>query len=40
MRRVYGPDLMLAVCALAAERGWSSYLTAAVQARPSSSQSD
>jgi N-acetylglucosaminyldiphosphoundecaprenol N-acetyl-beta-D-mannosaminyltransferase len=26
MRRVYGPDLMLAVCALAAERGWSSYL--------------
>jgi N-acetylglucosaminyldiphosphoundecaprenol N-acetyl-beta-D-mannosaminyltransferase len=26
MRRVYGPDLMLAVCALAAERGWSSFL--------------
>jgi N-acetylglucosaminyldiphosphoundecaprenol N-acetyl-beta-D-mannosaminyltransferase len=25
MRRVYGPDLMLALCALAAERGWSSY---------------
>jgi N-acetylglucosaminyldiphosphoundecaprenol N-acetyl-beta-D-mannosaminyltransferase len=25
MQRVYGPDLMLAVCALAAERGWSSY---------------
>jgi N-acetylglucosaminyldiphosphoundecaprenol N-acetyl-beta-D-mannosaminyltransferase len=25
MRRVYGPDLMLVICALAAERGWSSY---------------
>ena len=25
MRRVYGPDLMLEVCALAAERGWSSF---------------
>jgi N-acetylglucosaminyldiphosphoundecaprenol N-acetyl-beta-D-mannosaminyltransferase len=25
MRRVYGPDLMLALCELAAERGWSSY---------------
>jgi len=25
MRRVYGPDLMLALCALAATRGWSSY---------------
>jgi N-acetylglucosaminyldiphosphoundecaprenol N-acetyl-beta-D-mannosaminyltransferase len=25
MRRVYGPDLMLAVLALATERGWSSY---------------
>jgi N-acetylglucosaminyldiphosphoundecaprenol N-acetyl-beta-D-mannosaminyltransferase len=25
MRRVYGPDLMLALCAVAAERGWSSY---------------
>jgi N-acetylglucosaminyldiphosphoundecaprenol N-acetyl-beta-D-mannosaminyltransferase len=24
--RVYGPDLMLAVCALAEERSWSSYL--------------
>lgn len=26
MRRVYGPDLMLAVLERAAERGWSSYL--------------
>ena len=26
MRRVYGPDLMLAVLARAAERGWTSYL--------------
>jgi N-acetylglucosaminyldiphosphoundecaprenol N-acetyl-beta-D-mannosaminyltransferase len=25
MTRVYGPDLMLELCALAAERGWSSY---------------
>lgn len=25
MSRVYGPDLMLAVCARAVERGWSSY---------------
>jgi N-acetylglucosaminyldiphosphoundecaprenol N-acetyl-beta-D-mannosaminyltransferase len=25
MRRVYGPDLMLALCEQAAERGWSSY---------------
>ncbi|MGZ6345081.1 MAG: WecB/TagA/CpsF family glycosyltransferase [Candidatus Limnocylindrales bacterium] len=25
VRRVYGPDLMLEVCALAAARGWSSY---------------
>ena len=25
MGRVYGPDLMLALCARAAERGWSSY---------------
>jgi N-acetylglucosaminyldiphosphoundecaprenol N-acetyl-beta-D-mannosaminyltransferase len=25
MRRVYGPDLMLALCERAAERGWSSY---------------
>lgn len=25
MRRVYGPDLMLAVCQHAAEQGWSSY---------------
>jgi N-acetylglucosaminyldiphosphoundecaprenol N-acetyl-beta-D-mannosaminyltransferase len=26
MRRVYGPDLMVALCGLAAERGWSSFL--------------
>ena len=26
MRRVYGPDLMLALCTLAAERGWSALL--------------
>jgi N-acetylglucosaminyldiphosphoundecaprenol N-acetyl-beta-D-mannosaminyltransferase len=25
MQRVYGPDLMLALCALAAARGWSAY---------------
>lgn len=25
VRRVYGPDLMLALCRRAAERGWSSY---------------
>lgn len=25
VERVYGPDLMLALCARAAERGWSSY---------------
>jgi N-acetylglucosaminyldiphosphoundecaprenol N-acetyl-beta-D-mannosaminyltransferase len=25
MSRVYGPDLMLALCELAAERGWSSF---------------
>jgi N-acetylglucosaminyldiphosphoundecaprenol N-acetyl-beta-D-mannosaminyltransferase len=25
MQRVYGPDLMLALCERAAERGWSSY---------------
>ena len=25
MQRVYGPDLMLAVCQLAAERGWTSF---------------
>lgn len=25
MQRVYGPDLMLALCEQAAERGWSSY---------------
>jgi len=26
VQRVYGPDLMLAVCERAAERGWTSYL--------------
>jgi N-acetylglucosaminyldiphosphoundecaprenol N-acetyl-beta-D-mannosaminyltransferase len=26
VQRVYGPDLMLAVCARAAERGWAGYL--------------
>jgi len=26
VQRVYGPELMLAVCARAAERGWTSYL--------------
>ena len=26
VQRVYGPDLMLAVCARAAERGWGCYL--------------
>ena len=26
VERVYGPDLMLATCALAEERGWGSYL--------------
>jgi N-acetylglucosaminyldiphosphoundecaprenol N-acetyl-beta-D-mannosaminyltransferase len=25
VRRVYGPDLMLALCQVAAQRGWSSY---------------
>ena len=26
VERVYGPDLMLAVCERAAERGWGCYL--------------
>jgi N-acetylglucosaminyldiphosphoundecaprenol N-acetyl-beta-D-mannosaminyltransferase len=34
VRRVYGPDLMLAVCALAAERGWSSYFYGATTGVP------
>jgi N-acetylglucosaminyldiphosphoundecaprenol N-acetyl-beta-D-mannosaminyltransferase len=34
MRRVYGPDLMLAVCKLAAERGWSSYFYGAADGVP------
>jgi N-acetylglucosaminyldiphosphoundecaprenol N-acetyl-beta-D-mannosaminyltransferase len=34
MRRVYGPDLMLEVCALAAERGWSSFFYGGGQGVP------
>jgi N-acetylglucosaminyldiphosphoundecaprenol N-acetyl-beta-D-mannosaminyltransferase len=34
VRRVYGPDLMLAVCELAAERGWSSYFYGAAEGVP------
>jgi N-acetylglucosaminyldiphosphoundecaprenol N-acetyl-beta-D-mannosaminyltransferase len=34
MRRVYGPDLMLAVCAQATERGWSSYFYGGSQGTP------
>jgi N-acetylglucosaminyldiphosphoundecaprenol N-acetyl-beta-D-mannosaminyltransferase len=34
MGRVYGPDLMLALCALAAERGWSSYFYGAAEGVP------
>jgi N-acetylglucosaminyldiphosphoundecaprenol N-acetyl-beta-D-mannosaminyltransferase len=34
MRRVYGPDLMLAVCRLAAERGWSCYFYGAAEGIP------
>jgi N-acetylglucosaminyldiphosphoundecaprenol N-acetyl-beta-D-mannosaminyltransferase len=34
MDRVYGPDLMLALCGLAAERGWSSYFYGAAQGVP------
>jgi N-acetylglucosaminyldiphosphoundecaprenol N-acetyl-beta-D-mannosaminyltransferase len=34
MRRVYGPDLMLAVCALAADRGWSCFFYGADEGVP------
>jgi N-acetylglucosaminyldiphosphoundecaprenol N-acetyl-beta-D-mannosaminyltransferase len=34
MRRVYGPDLMLAVCRLAAEQGWSCYFYGAGEGVP------
>ena len=34
MRRVYGPDLMLALCELAAERGWSSYFYGGAEGVP------
>lgn len=34
MRRVYGPDLMLAILERAAERGWSSYLYGAEDGVP------
>ena len=34
MRRVYGPDLMLAVCKLAAERGWSCFFYGAADGVP------
>jgi N-acetylglucosaminyldiphosphoundecaprenol N-acetyl-beta-D-mannosaminyltransferase len=34
MRRVYGPDLLLAVCALAAERGWSCFFYGAAEGVP------
>jgi N-acetylglucosaminyldiphosphoundecaprenol N-acetyl-beta-D-mannosaminyltransferase len=34
MRRVYGPDLMLAVCRLAAEQGWSCYFYGAAEGVP------
>jgi N-acetylglucosaminyldiphosphoundecaprenol N-acetyl-beta-D-mannosaminyltransferase len=34
MRRVHGPDLMLAVCALAAERGWSCFFYGAAEGVP------
>jgi N-acetylglucosaminyldiphosphoundecaprenol N-acetyl-beta-D-mannosaminyltransferase len=34
MERVYGPDLMLALCMLAAERGWSSYFYGAAEGVP------
>lgn len=34
MERVYGPDLMLAVCALAAENGWSSFFYGADEGVP------
>jgi N-acetylglucosaminyldiphosphoundecaprenol N-acetyl-beta-D-mannosaminyltransferase len=34
MRRVYGPDLMLALCRLAAERGWSCFFYGAAEGVP------
>lgn len=34
VRRVYGPDLMLAVCRRAAERGWSSYFYGGAEGVP------
>lgn len=34
MDRVYGPDLMLALCALAAKRGWSCYFYGAGEGVP------
>jgi N-acetylglucosaminyldiphosphoundecaprenol N-acetyl-beta-D-mannosaminyltransferase len=34
MERVYGPDLMLEVCARAAERGWSSFFYGGAQGVP------
>lgn len=34
MRRVYGPDLMLALCELAAQRGWTSYFYGAADGVP------
>ena len=34
MTRVYGPDLMLELCALAAERGWSSYFYGGAEGVP------
>jgi N-acetylglucosaminyldiphosphoundecaprenol N-acetyl-beta-D-mannosaminyltransferase len=34
MRRVYGPDLMLAVCELAADRGWSCFFYGAADGVP------
>jgi N-acetylglucosaminyldiphosphoundecaprenol N-acetyl-beta-D-mannosaminyltransferase len=34
MRRVYGPDLLLALCAVAEQRGWSSYFFGAAEGVP------
>jgi N-acetylglucosaminyldiphosphoundecaprenol N-acetyl-beta-D-mannosaminyltransferase len=34
MRRVYGPDLMLALCEVAAQKGWSSYFYGAADGVP------
>jgi N-acetylglucosaminyldiphosphoundecaprenol N-acetyl-beta-D-mannosaminyltransferase len=34
MERVYGPDLMLALCAIASRRGWSSFLYGGAQGVP------